>query len=233
MSVILIGLGCGILNITREGLDALTDADLILGSARMLNALEDIKNIKNIKITAETRAAVRPEEILKILKLYIKNRRDIKNQDIRENICLIYGGDTGFHSGAGRLAELLDREKINYKISPGISSAQIFAARLGRSWQDWNLVSAHGVECDVIQAVSRGRPAFFLTDSRNTPDMLCRELVKAGLDDLKIIIGENLGDSREKILYLTAREAAGMKFADLSVMLAEAAPEPARRAAYS
>ena len=48
---------------------------------------------------------------------------------------------------------------------PGISILQYFAARLGRSWQDWRPVSAHGLSCDPVGEVlsARGSPVFFLT----------------------------------------------------------------------
>ena len=227
MRIILIGLGCGTENITRESLDALKKADIIIGSVRVLKEIEEIE--KDIKITPERYAAIYPEKILEILKILNLSRDDNKN------ICIVYGGDTGFHSGAGSLIKLLEREKnnnknfeIDYKILPGISTAQVLSARLGRSWQDWNFISAHGVECDIIQAVLTGRPAFFLTDKINSPDALCRELARAGLDNLNMIIAENLGQPDEKIYFMTAGEAAEMKFADLSVMLMEAAPEPVR-----
>ena len=227
MRIILIGLGCGTENITRESLDALKNADIIIGSARVLKEIEEIE--KDIKITPERYAAIYPEKILEILKILNLSRDDNKN------ICIVYGGDTGFHSGAGSLIKLLEREKnnnknfeIDYKILPGISTAQALSARLGQSWQDWNFISAHGVECDIIRAVLTGRPAFLLTDKINSPDRLCRELARVGLDDLNMIIAENLGQSDEKIYNMTAGEAAGLKFADLSVMLMEAAPEPVR-----
>ena len=239
MRIILIGLGCGTENITRESLDALKNADIIIGSARVLKEIEEIE--KDIKITPERYAAIYPEKILEILKILNLSRDDNKN------ICIVYGGDTGFHSGAGSLIKLLEREKrenkednkdnkkdfeidckIDCKVLPGISTAQVLSARLGRSWQDWNFISAHGVECDIIQAVLTGRPAFLLTDKINSPDRLCRELARVGLDDLNMIIAENLGQSDEKIYFMTAGEAAETKFADLSVMLMEAAPEPVR-----
>ena len=239
MRIILIGLGCGTGTVTREGLDALKSADIIIGSARVLKEIEEIEKNSNqdIKITLERYAAVYPEKILEILKILNLSRDDNKN------ICIVYGGDTGFHSGAGSLIKLLEREKrenkednkdnkkdfeIDCKVLPGISTAQVLSARLGRSWQDWNFISAHGVECDIIQAVLTGRPAFLLTDKINSPDRLCRELARAGLDDLNMIIAENLGQPDEKIYDMTVGEAAEMKFADLSVMLMEAAPEPVR-----
>ncbi len=33
---------------------------------------------------------------------------------------------------------------------PGVSSIQLLSAALGRPWQDWKLVSAHGCACDPV-----------------------------------------------------------------------------------
>ena len=65
-------------------------------------------------------------------------------------------------------------------VLPGISSVQLLAAALGRPWQDWLLVSAHGVDCNAVAAVMQGRPAFFLTGGTLGPASLCAQLTKAG-----------------------------------------------------
>ena len=203
-TVTLVGIGCGAWEgVTLEGAEALRQADAVLGAARLLDALPD-------GCTAKRVAEVRPGELARILK-----------ENAWETPCVVYGGDTGFYSGARLLIPLLE----NYHVIPGISSVQILSARLGRPWQDWNLCSAHGSACDAVEAVSHGQAAFFLTGVQ-TPSALCGQLAAAGLDNLGVTIGENLGLPDEKITVTTAREAALTEFAPLSVVLAEAAPTP-------
>ena len=113
---------------------------------------------------------------------------------------------------------------------PGVSSVQLLSARLGLPWQDWNLVSAHGADCDPVAAVSVGRPAFFLTGGALGPGEICRRLSAAGLGELSVTVGENLSYPEERIESGTAAEFAGRTFAPLSVLLAEAAPTLPRRA---
>jgi len=100
---------------------------------------------------------------------------------------------------------------------------QLLSARLGRPWQDWRLVSAHGVDCNVAGAVMGGQPVFFLTGGVLGPAEICQRLSAAGLGGLGVTVGENLSYSDERITAGTAEELAGKTFAPLSVLLAEAA----------
>ena len=142
---------------------------------------------------------------------------------------VVYSGDAGFYSGARGLLPLLREKDIPAEVLPGISSVQMLSARLGRPWQDWELVSAHGTECDVVSAVTRGKPAFFLTGGALGPGEICARLRSAGLGGLPVTVGENLSCPGERIVSGTAEELAGQSFASLSVLLAEAAPRAPQR----
>ena len=142
---------------------------------------------------------------------------------------VVYSGDAGFYSGARGLLPLLAERDIPTRVLPGVSSVQLLSARLGLPWQDWELVSAHGVDCDVVAAVSKGRPAFFLTGGALGPGELCRRLTQAGLGSLSVTVGADLSARSEKIVFGTAAELADRPFPSLSVMLAEAAPRPQAR----
>lgn len=141
-------------------------------------------------------------------------------------LCAVFSGDTGFYSGARFLLPPLRERGIEWRVVPGVSSAQLLSARLGRAWQDWTLRSAHGADCDPIAAVLRGKPSFFLTGGDRTPAALCTELAEAGLGDTRVTVGENLAYAEERIVETTAAVCAGMRFAPLSVLLVEAVPRP-------
>ena len=205
--VTLIGMGCGWNAVTREAEEALRRADALLGAARLLETLPD--DCATIRL-AETV----PGKLLRLLR-----------ENIWEHPCVLYSGDTGFYSGARLLIPLLEADKIPYRVLPGVSSVQLLAARLGRPWQDWRLCSAHGADCDAVTAVSRGKAALFLTGTQS-PAALCGQLAAAGLGNLPVVIGENLGGADEKITRTTARAAAYGAFSPLSVLLTEPAPMP-------
>ena len=202
--------GGGQETMTAECAAALRNARCILGAKRLLEHLP--RGCTDNRI-----AAVRAQELLDAI---------LGQQG---GCVVVFSGDAGFYSGARRLLPLLAQRGIPVQVLPGVSSVQLFAARLGRPWQDWELVSAHGVDCNVIGAVSRGKPAFFLTGGALGPGELCRMLADAGLGFLPVAVGENLAGRVETITTSPGAALAGRSFASLSVLLAEPAPRFERR----
>ena len=212
MRVALIGAGCGVGSLTQAALDALRCADTVIGAARLLAALPQTDTRPDCRRTA----AVKPEEILAAL------------EQGGASACVLLSGDSGFYSGAARLLPLLEEQEV--QLLPGISSVQLLAARLGQPWQDWRLCSAHGRDCDPVAELCCGKSVFFLTGGSRSPAELCRMLTDAGLGEVRVTVGENLGLEDEHVSTLTASQAAEGRFAPLSVLLAEPAPRPERRA---
>ena len=206
MQVILASIGGGTEStMTAECIAALQRAGCILGARRLLENLPE-------GCTANRVAAIRPAELLEA----------VLQQS--EDCVVLYSGDAGFYSGARSLLPLLKERDIPARVLPGISSVQLLSARLGRPWQDWKLVSAHGTDCSVTAAVMQGQPVFFLTGGTLDPGGICRRLAEAGLGELPVTVGERLSYPEERIVAGTASQLAGQEFAPLSVLLAEAAP---------
>ena len=210
--ITLIGMGSGTPgSLTAQGLAALQGADRILGAKRLLATLPE-------GCTGNRQALYKPDEILACLAAHPD-----------EEIALVYSGDTGFYSGASQLLPMLRAFGISCRVLPGLSSVQLLAAAVGRPWQDWTLVSAHGCACDPVSACMNHKTVFFLTGGAETPATLCVALTAAGLGDAHALVGENLGTPDEKIHFGTAQELAGQAFASLSVLLVEHAVHPERR----
>ena len=203
-TVTLIGMGASADTLTAEAREALGRAELVAGAQRLLDALP-------AGVTAERVPAVRPADVLAAVAG-------------AQNAAVLYSGDTGFYSGAAGLLARLKEAGIPARVLPGLSSVQMLAAALGRPWQDWNLVSAHGRPCDPVAAVCGGQPAFFLTGTGESgPAALCAQLTAAGLGTLPVTVGENLGLASRRIFAGTAAGAAGERFGPLAVLLAEPA----------
>ena len=115
------------------------------------------------------------------------------------------------------------------RVLPGLSSVQLLAAAVGRPWQDWKLVSAHGRVCDPVAEVLSHPQVFFLTGGGDSPATLCAKLTAAGLGAAHALVGENLGTPAEAIRFGLARELAEQTFAPLSVLLIEREALPSRR----
>lgn len=213
MNVTLIGMGSGQPeNLTLQGLAALRQADLILGARRLLAVLP-------AGCTENRAAAYRPDEVAELLQT-----------SGAENAVLVYSGDTGFYSGASSMMEKLEALGVRARVLPGLSSIQLLAAALGRPWQGWNLVSAHGRICDPVAECMQGRPTFFLTGGSEDPATLCAQLAAEGFGDVQGVVGQCLGTPEEKIFRGSVKELAAGRFNSLSVLLVEAAEVLPRRA---
>ena len=213
MNVTLIGMGSGQPeNLTLQGLAALRQADLILGARRLLAVLP-------AGCTENRAAAYRPDEVAELLQT-----------SGAENAVLVYSGDTGFYSGASSMMEKLEALGVRARVLPGLSSIQLLAAALGRPWQGWNLVSAHGRTCDPVAECMQGRPTFFLTGGSEDPSTLCAQLEAEGFGDVQAVVGQCLGTPEEKLFRGSVKELAAGRFNSLSVLLVEAAEVLPRRA---
>ena len=212
MNVTLIGMGSGQPeNLTLQGLAALRQADLILGARRLLAVLP-------AGCTENRAAAYRPDEVAELLQT-----------SGAENAVLVYSGDTGFYSGASAMMEKLEALGVRARVLPGLSSIQLLAAALGRPWQGWNLVSAHGRTCDPVAECMQGRPTFFLTGGSEDPATLCAQLAAEGFGDVQGVVGQCLGTPEEKLFRGSVKELAAGRFNSLSVLLVEAAEVLPRR----
>ena len=213
MNATLIGMGSGQPeNLTLQGLAALRQADLILGARRLLAVLP-------AGCTENRAAAYRPDEVAELLQT-----------SGAENAVLVYSGDTGFYSGASSMMEKLEALGVRARVLPGLSSIQLLAAALGRPWQGWNLVSAHGRTCDPVAECMQGRPTFFLTGGSEDPATLCAQLAAEGFGDVQGVVGQCLGTPEEKLFRGSVKELAAGRFNSLSVLLVEAAEVLPRRA---
>ena len=212
--VTLIGMGSGKWEaLSAQAQQAVRSAGLVFGAKRLLVGLPP-------ECTARQFALYQPADILETLA-----------QNPGQDAAVLYSGDTGFYSGASGLLTPLRALGIPARVYPGVSSIQLLSAALGRPWQDWKLVSAHGCACDPVAEclTAGGKPVFFLTGGAETPASLCGRLAAAGLGDAHVLVGEELGRAEEKILFGTAQEFAQKQFASLSVLLVEHLPQPPRR----
>ena len=206
MEVTLVGVGLGNPStVTAGAAAALKQADGLIGSRRLL---EECPLPQSVPRKFSTKSA----EIVEILK-----------KQSWQNPCVLYSGDTGFYSGARTLVPLLEAEHIPFQVLPGISSLQYFAARLGRSWQEWSVVSAHGLNCDPVGEIlaAHGKPVFFLTSGAEGAGSLCERLTQAGLGHLTATVGQSLSYPQEQIISDSVSRLAGHVFAPLTVLLVE------------
>ena len=209
--ITLIGMGSGTPgSLTAQGLAALQGADRILGAKRLLATLPEAAPETGRPCTNRT----------KFWPVWPRTR----TRKLRWCTAAIPGSTPAHPSCCPCCGPLASPAGC----WPGLSSVQLLAAAVGRSWQEWKLVSAHGCACDPVAEclTAGGKPVFFLTGGAETPASLCGRLAAAGLGDAHVLVGEELGRAEEKILFGTAQEFAQKQFASLSVLLVEHLPQP-------
>lgn len=192
MSIFIIGAGMGdTKTLTREAKEKIENADIIIGPKRVTEQFMGFGK----KVFFE----YVPEKILKILQ-----------ENTYENAAVLFTGDASFFSGARNLIGLLP----DAEIIAGISCVSYFCAKIGMSYDDMNIISAHGRECNIVSEV-RGHKKTFVLLGENSCDKLCRY----GMGDAYVYIGENLSYANERILRGRAEEFADFEIVSPSVMV--------------
>ncbi|MBD2055703.1 precorrin-6y C5,15-methyltransferase (decarboxylating) subunit CbiE [Oculatella sp. FACHB-28] len=135
-------------------------------------------------------------------------------------IAILVSGDPLFF-GLGRLL-LAELPPDQITFHPHLSSVQLAFSRVKVSWQDTELISAHGRSLEQLtQALQQGKSKIaVLTDPKNTPGAIARLLLALDLpSEYEIWVCENLGGNEERIQTLPANELAEKDFAPLNVVV--------------
>lgn len=238
--LILAGIGMGQPSqMTGEVLRAIRESDALIGAGRMLESAERALQ-KDLLIGKEGKAENRQESaaaVEKETKCYKAYLSDDVIQIVSEHpewrqAVILYSGDTGFFSGASKMAERLREAGYPFTVYPGTSCVSYLAARLGTHWEDAAIYSAHGRELSVDRVLKRlcdpeepAKRAFILMGGKNGSGQFCERLTHAGYGNVQVTVGENLSYPEEQIRSGTAEEMRKLEFADLSLMLLEVTEE--------
>lgn len=113
---------------------------------------------------------------------------------VSKDTVVVASGDPGFYG----ITCYLERNGVEVdEVIPGISSLQYMMAKLKKSYQDVETVSFHGKSMDV-SIFEGGKTYFALTDSKNSPDAISKELFRCGRRG-RIVLGENLSYEDERL----------------------------------
>ena len=176
-------------------------ADLLVGARRMLEAVDT----SGKDVLSEYRSDV----IVDYLDSHPEYGR----------IAVLLSGDIGFYSGAKGLLSKLDRSKYEVETEAGISSAVYLCSKIGETWQDAYLTSAHGRESNIVGLVNTRPKVFTLLSGEDTVHAMCRQLFDYGLNDVTVTVGQDFGYPTERIFSGTPSECLDNSFGDLCVAL--------------
>lgn len=137
-----------------------------------------------------------------------------------EHIGILVSGDTGFFSAAKSLHERL-KKSGTIRMICGLNSMQMLCSKFGVNYDDAYWLSLHGRKGTFLGAVSYNKKVIVLTGGEQNAQGLCKVLVTAGLGDLRVCIGENIGGEDERIVADTAQNLSECTFCDLVTMFIE------------
>lgn len=139
-----------------------------------------------------------------------------------QRIALLASGDPLFYGISQTLLRELAPEHLVFH--PNVSSVQAAFARLGKPWQQAQLISLHGRPLAALRAVLHGNRRYgLLTDRNNSPLAIARLLVETGFGESALWVAEDLGSPDERLHAFQATELADAEadFSPLNVVILE------------
>jgi precorrin-6Y C5,15-methyltransferase (decarboxylating) len=185
---------------------ALRSADVVLGAARLLDALPADVGGKRIELSGALGEG---------LDLAAERR------ELGERVCLLASGDPGFFGIVRVASARFGREAL--EIHPAPSSVAVAFARAGFHWDDAVVVSAHGRPLAAAVKVALAQPKVaVLTAPDQPPEALGQALRDAGCGPRRITVCSRLGHDDEAVVHTDLDGLAAGSFPPLSVVVLEA-----------
>jgi len=193
--VTVIGMGMSSRDLTSAHLDLIRAADVLVGGKRHLEAFKDIP-AKKMAITKKLTVLV----------------HSIKKAMTSKRVVVLASGDPLYYGIGPRLINALGAK--NVAIYPNVNSVAAAFARIGKPWQDVQVVSLHGRgnEQNLLESLRGIAPVAVFTDPQNTPVRIAGKLLKAQISGYDMWVCEQMGTDHEKVKRYTLRDAVRRKF---------------------
>ena len=199
--ITVLGIGMGSREtFTEAGARAAAQADLVIGAKRAADAAAN----PSCDIFYE----YRPFQIVQYIRSHPGYQR----------VVIALSGDVGFFSGAKKLLQMLKDISPKVEVLCGISSVSYFMSRIGQSWDDARLVSAHGRPCALAALAARNKKVFAILGTENGAAELAGSLTQMDRGDILMYVGENLSYPEERITCAPARDLTQLHCDPLSVV---------------
>ncbi|HWW53115.1 MAG TPA: precorrin-6y C5,15-methyltransferase (decarboxylating) subunit CbiE [Acidimicrobiales bacterium] len=189
---------------------AIGQADLLIGSPRLLDGVDAIANPSCARLALSGDLGAMTEAIEK--------------QTGRS--CVLASGDPGFFGVVRPLAERFGPAAL--RVHPGPSSVALAFARLGWNWDDAAVVSAHGRPLeDAARLVARLSKVAVLVSPESPPEALGRALIAQGAVHQFVAVCARLGAASERVDVVDLAALAAGSWDPLSVVVLSVRPGPA------
>ncbi|MFF4258132.1 precorrin-6y C5,15-methyltransferase (decarboxylating) subunit CbiE [Streptomyces sp. NPDC001663] len=172
-------------------LDAVAGAELVVGGRRHLEAVRLPESIERVVLGPLAPA-------LDAIEAYVGKER---------RVVVLASGDPGFFGIVRALAGRFGADRLD--VRPGVSSVATAFARLGLTWDDAVVVSAHGRDSRTAVNVCRAHPKVaVLTGPGAGPAELGAALARTAPGRV-LVVASALGSAEEHLERVSPAEAAG------------------------
>ena len=136
----------------------------------------------------------------------------------RKKIVVLASGDPNFYGIANYLRQTIGKEFID--IIPNVSSMQLAFARIQESWEDAVFTSVHSRSMNRLAEIVRTNDKVcILTDEKNNPAVIARELRHKRIDHRLAYVCQDLGSEKEQIIAADLESLEGQAFSPLNILI--------------
>jgi len=198
--IYVIGIGtAGRASLAGSSIRLIEDAGLIAGGSRHLDEFAEVKGQKlPLKGLAAAASAIRG---------FLGKKKG--------HVAVLATGDPLLYGIGSFILREFGKDRV--EVIPNVSAVQEAFARIKEEMNGVKVLSVHGRQADfdrlADEVFSNGRLALF-TDKENNPGRLAKELLSAGVPDLRAFVCEALGTNKERVFEGTLKKVAGRKSFD-------------------
>lgn len=186
-----IGMGRGLTGTSPEFHRFLSQAELIFCPESLLPELDSITDVEKMVIKSPLADVI----------------EKIRKESEAKKVMVIASGDPLFYGIGRQLGEALGRNRL--VVIPNLTSVQYLFSRLALPWDDVICFSLHSEDRrDFFYWLRNSRKIAILTGPSFSPSFIARLLEKHSMGEtVKMIVGEKLGSSEERISMVIPKEA--------------------------
>ncbi len=200
--VVIIGMGLSPKNLTKEHLEEIEQADILVGGKRHLDCFENYAATKKV-ITKNLTEIVE----------YIKDQME------RRSLVVLASGDPLFYGIGAVLVKFLGPDNVVFY--PNITSVSGAFSRIKEPWHDAHVVSLHGREHETAlqNALETKDKIVVFTDSTRNPAWIAHFILKKRIPGFEMCVLEQLGSPTEQVKWVSLAEAVDKTFQEPNILI--------------
>ncbi len=182
-AVHIIGLHPGSLEPMESSRQIICEADVLAGGKRLLDRFPEFSGELLTFFTPVAKFAEKLNEL----------------RQSGKKVVLLADGDPLLFGIAESMIRNLGRDSVC--VIPCVSTVQLAASKIGKSWKDFDIISLHGRtnSSPLFGALQRGVDCAVYTDNVNTPAVIAKKLLDKSVANYTMTVLDQLATSSEKI----------------------------------